>query len=82
MGPRNLKQNDLAYLLRIKFSYDVNNNMDFPYWRGGRALSAHFLRGVIQMLAECVQGEGGGQKRPKNCVRTLCMAPIAFQILS
>ena len=27
------------------------------------------------MRAECVQGEGGGQKRPKNCVRTLCMAP-------
>ena len=47
-----------------------------PYWRGGvTALSAHFLRGVIQMRAECVQGEGGGQKRPKNCVRTLCMAP-------
>ena len=27
------------------------------------------------MRAECVQGEGGGQKRPKECVRTLCMAP-------
>ena len=38
-------------------------------------MSANFLRGVIQMRAECVQGEGGGQKRPKNCVRTLCMAP-------
>ena len=36
---------------------------------------ALFKGGVIQMRAECVQGEGGGQKRPKNCVRTLCMAP-------
>ena len=71
MGPRNLKQNDLAYLLRIKLSTII---WIFLTGGGGRALSAHFLRGVIQMLAECVQGEGGGQKRPKNCVRTLCMA--------
>ena len=49
---------------------------NIPHW-GGRviALSAHFLRGFIQLRAECVQGEGGGKKRPQNCVRTLCMAP-------
>ena len=39
------------------------------------ALSAHFLRGFIQMRAKYVQEEGVGQKRPKNCVHTLCMAP-------
>ena len=33
------------------------------------------------MRAECVQGEGGGQKRPKNCVRTLCMAPVSYKFL-
>ena len=52
-------------------------NFNFPYWRGGViALSTHFLWGVIQMRAECVQGEGGGQKRLKNCVRTLCISPL------
>ena len=38
------------------------------------ALSNVLSRGVIQMRAECVQGEGV-KKDKKTCVRTLCMAP-------
>ena len=60
-----------------RFAMKTQNFKDANiHHRGGViALSVHFLRGVIQMRAEGVQGEGGGQKRPKNCVRTLCMAP-------
>ena len=61
-----------------RFTIENQNFKDanIPHW-GVMALSAHFLRGIIQMRAECVQGEGWGQKRPKNCVRTFCMAPLS-----
>ena len=47
------------------------------FGRGGTELSAYFIGGVAQMRAICVQGgRGGGQKRPKNCVHTISMAPM------
>ena len=41
----------------------------------GHELSAYLKGGVAEMRAICVQGGRGGQKRPKNCVHTISMAP-------
>ena len=49
---------------------------DFLGGRGVVALRAHLRgEGGSQMRAVCVHRGGGGQKRPKNCVRTISMPP-------
>ena len=31
-------------------------------------MSMHYWRGVLKMRAQCVQGGGGGSKRPEFCI--------------
>ena len=45
------------------------------FGRGGPELSAYFIGGLLK----CVQ-EGGGRKRPKNCVHTISMAPYITRV--
>ena len=45
------------------------------YWGGGIGLACALLEGGWPNACTCVQRGGGGQKRPKNCVRTIWTAP-------
>ena len=73
MHYRNKKHNEqnICKIYEERFIIEKQNLKILSLLEGGViAMSANFLRGVIQMRVECVQGEGGGKKRPKNCVRT------------
>ena len=65
--------NLISYLISVRDFF-------FGGVTGGHELSAYLIGGVAEMRAICVQGGRGGQKRPKNCVHTISMAPCTDDV--